>query len=351
MTRSLRIPVHHTQPCQHLQLPCPRTGDRQRWKRHLSDEFVVALTPDRTPPRIFGLTPEDLSTVAGNSLPVGVRFDQSITVSALAGSLRVVRAGRDNRFDTVDDEIIAGSVTLDDDGAGLKFFPATGGWVNGIYRAELAAGVADEAGNGIPEARRWDLHGERSCRAADRLDPACQQHTADRSAWIRFVSGSLKWSDRPTCSPNCDWWGMARTRYQGTPDDVVMVPTGVTSLPRERAVVYALPSALAPMHWRAELGTNVTDFVGNRVSGDRSWSFTVPTVIDLTGRVVFADGSPADGVTLRLRGAWKTLGTSVNGAFRFNSVVLASPKPFRVEAHLRQGASEYLAQTPDRWVW
>ncbi|MBL9134830.1 MAG: Ig-like domain-containing protein, partial [Verrucomicrobiales bacterium] len=311
-----------------------------------SEEFMVALTPDRTPPRIFALTPEDLSTVAGNSLPVGVRFDQPVTVSALADSLRVVRAGRDNRFDSADDEIIAGNVALDDDGLGLTFFPAVGGWVNGLYRVELSAGITDAAGNAITSARRWTF--TVSDRVAPQIvatEPADSTRPTGRVDTVRIAFTEMV---GPTnLLTELRLVGDGPDEAPGTSDDVVMVPTGVTPLPRERAVVYALPAPLASMHWRVELGTNVTDFVGNRLSGDRAWSFTVPTIIDLTGRVVFADGSPADGVTLRLRGAWKTLGKSVNGAFRFNPVMLASPKPFRVEAHLRQGESEYLAQTAD----
>lgn len=111
-------------------------------------------------PRVVSTTPANGSFSAGQVLEA--RFNGPINPATLKNRFTVTSAGPDTRHGTADDIAIAGGlVTYDADAraAQLNFTPRL---AVGSYRAQLAAEVADAAGNTLGSVFRWDftvLHG------------------------------------------------------------------------------------------------------------------------------------------------------------------------------------------------
>lgn len=118
-----------------------------------SDEIIVALLPDQTPPRAQP-TPPSINGFAVSPSSIGVVFNEPIDDRSLSGRFRLTYLGPDRVGGTTDDFPIDGQVTYNSGarGATLQFPTLT---TEGRYLASLVAGVTDLAGNAITNDLVW----------------------------------------------------------------------------------------------------------------------------------------------------------------------------------------------------
>ncbi|MCW8138074.1 MAG: Ig-like domain-containing protein [Planctomycetota bacterium] len=112
-----------------------------------SDELVIDLVPDGTPPEVTRLVPSN-GGLLGQLGTVAAFFNEPIDPASLTpGAFRVIAAGPDALFGTADDVLIAGTREVREQLQGAFFTPIGGDLPPGRYRAELTSDVRDVAGN------------------------------------------------------------------------------------------------------------------------------------------------------------------------------------------------------------
>ncbi|MBI3417533.1 MAG: Ig-like domain-containing protein [Verrucomicrobia bacterium] len=158
------------------------TGGNFTW----TDETIVTLVPDTTPPRITQRSP----LIGAKSVQtITAYFDGQMDSATLnAASFKLISAGADGLFDTADDApVIGGSASYEADlkSAALNFASPL---PDGLYRAVLTTAVADLAGNHLASDYTW------------------QFRVADAVFWIRTTDGvwsdPLNWSTGAVPGPN-----------------------------------------------------------------------------------------------------------------------------------------------------
>jgi hypothetical protein len=136
------------------------TGGNVSW----SEELVLILMPDATPPAVIRVLPS-ASSLAGAITNIFAFFSEPINAATLApASFRLSHAGADGLFGTPDDAVVSGGTiryqeTLN---AVLLQFPAS--LAPGNYRAAVSAPIADRAGNPLTQPFSWGF------RVFDRVD-------------------------------------------------------------------------------------------------------------------------------------------------------------------------------------
>ncbi len=106
-------------------------------------------------PRVVSTTPSNVSVSAGRRIEA--RFNGPIDPATLKDRFTLATAGTDGRFGTADDVAVTGGVVAYDGenrAAQLRFATPL---PSGSYRAQLAADVADAAGNTLGGLFRWDF--------------------------------------------------------------------------------------------------------------------------------------------------------------------------------------------------
>lgn len=118
-----------------------------------SEEQIVELLADRTPPRARPVAPT-ANGFAVSPARIGVVFNEPIDATTLSGRLQLAFLGADRRPDTPDDRAIAGTVRFEPElrSAELRFAVLE---QPGRYQAILRAGVADVAGNAMTQDLVW----------------------------------------------------------------------------------------------------------------------------------------------------------------------------------------------------
>jgi hypothetical protein len=143
-------PLLSVQPSFTMRARAADTGGNATW----TEEIVVNLTADSTPPRVTNVSPRDRA-VLGRLGAVAAFFSEPINPASLTANAFALReAGMDGKFDTSDDVAIAGTTEFRRDVLGA-FFNVTGGLPPGKYRAEVATSVTDLAGNHLAALRAW----------------------------------------------------------------------------------------------------------------------------------------------------------------------------------------------------
>ena len=106
-------------------------------------------------PRVVSTTPSNVSVSAGRLIEA--RFNGPIDPATLKDRFTLATAGTDGRFGTADDvAVTGGSVAYDSESNAAQLRFATR-LPSGSYRAQLAADVADAAGNTLGGLFRWDF--------------------------------------------------------------------------------------------------------------------------------------------------------------------------------------------------
>jgi len=130
------------------------TGGNFAW----SDELLVALALDATPPRLTRVSPMSGVVVTQAVDTVFAYFNEAMDAATLnAASFLLRSAGPDNRLGTADDVAPAGGTvsyreTLN---AAVLAFPAP--LPLGLYRAVITAAVTDAAGNHFTNQFTWSF--------------------------------------------------------------------------------------------------------------------------------------------------------------------------------------------------
>lgn len=133
-------------PTFRLQARASDTGGNFAW----SQNIVVSLTPDTTPPIVRRTSP-GTNGVVDITDSIFVFFNEPINAAGLTpDTFRVLFAGADNQFGTADDFWVTNSVVGFRDSIRAAVFTATNGFAQGLYRFTLATNLTDVAGNALP---------------------------------------------------------------------------------------------------------------------------------------------------------------------------------------------------------
>ena len=111
-------------------------------------ELTLQVVSDATAPRVLWVTPIDGAEIAADSETVfSVRFTEPLDRESFSPNeaLAVFSAGVDGQLETADDEVINGRAEYIPALQTLTFSPSR--LPGGLYRASLAGGYADRAGN------------------------------------------------------------------------------------------------------------------------------------------------------------------------------------------------------------
>lgn len=135
------------------------TGGNATW----TAELRLGLSPDRTPPKATPLAPA-VNGAAGNVRSVALAFNEPVESDSVSARLEVLSAGPDGALGTADDQPVAGTFVLRNDGT-TAFLNFSQPLPSGHYSARLAAGVTDRSGNATTKEVTWNfraLNGEDS---------------------------------------------------------------------------------------------------------------------------------------------------------------------------------------------
>lgn len=119
------------------------TGGNATW----TEELLVALVEDRTPPAVRAVHPAD-ETFVGSVDEVSVLFTELLDPATLTTqSIRVIAGGPDRLLGSADDQEVTGAtlVTTTNDVLVRLQFPEF--LPSDVYRVEVGAGISDRAGN------------------------------------------------------------------------------------------------------------------------------------------------------------------------------------------------------------
>ena len=127
------------------------TGGNFSW----SDEIVVELTPDTTPPLLAGTDPGN-DTVVTNANAVFAFFNEPMSlVSLRSANFHLVWAGPDWRVGTADDQMVFGAVNTYRDTLNVGVLEFSAGLEMGAYQCILTTNATDAAGNRLTTGQRW----------------------------------------------------------------------------------------------------------------------------------------------------------------------------------------------------
>jgi len=118
------------------------TGGNATW----SEQVLIRLVPDATPPRLRRISPTDGSFVRDLDT-IGIVFNETMNPASLATNLTFRGAGPDGAFFTVDDITFPSLVLTFPADIPSAFLAFDSPLAPGRYRLEVAAAAADRAGN------------------------------------------------------------------------------------------------------------------------------------------------------------------------------------------------------------
>src|SRR5262249_41431311 len=129
------------------------TGGNATW----SDEFVIDLVPDATPPRIRKVQP--LAAAIVGSVDTGLAyFTEPINQSTLNNtSFKLFTAGADGAFGTADDVVVTGGTLSYRETINAAVLTFASNLAPGNYQAVVGPPIADLAGNAIAAPYHWSF--------------------------------------------------------------------------------------------------------------------------------------------------------------------------------------------------
>ena len=130
------------------------TGGNLRW----SEEILVALTPDATPPRVLGTDPATNSIVSITNPPSAVfaYFNEPMDVASLGfGNYRLISSGLDNRLGSADDRVMTNTTVTYRDTLNAGVIELSAPLGLGLYQGIITTNVTDAAGNHLASEYRW----------------------------------------------------------------------------------------------------------------------------------------------------------------------------------------------------
>lgn len=149
------------------------TGGNTTW----SQELVLNLVPDATPPRVLRALPA-AGSILGSVDTAAVYFSEPIVVATLTpATLRLVFAGADNIFGNADDSVVAGGAISYRDNLNAVFLTFSADLPPGSYRIAVGPNVTDLTGNAMSAEfsstfRVFSLADEDNDGVPDELEPS-----------------------------------------------------------------------------------------------------------------------------------------------------------------------------------
>ena len=143
-----------------IQARASDTGGNVTW----SDELLLTLQPDASPPRVVRTipTPSALSGTISNLFAI---LSEPIMANTVSGtSLRLTHAGADGVFGTADDSAVTGGTVSHQETLNAAVLQFNSALPTGNYRASVGPPISDLAGNIMLDTFSW------SFRVFDRVD-------------------------------------------------------------------------------------------------------------------------------------------------------------------------------------
>ncbi len=124
----------------------------------LSEELVINLTADVTPPRVLRTVPAN-ATFLGQANTLEAYFNEPINANTLGSStFRLISAGPDNIIGTSDDAAVSGGSILYRDNPNVAALTFATDLPSGVYRALVEPPIADLRGNALAAEFSWGFH-------------------------------------------------------------------------------------------------------------------------------------------------------------------------------------------------
>jgi hypothetical protein len=121
----------------------------------VSDELVINLTPDITPPRVLRTVPANAAFL-GQANTLEVHFNESINPNTLSSvAFRVISAGPDNIIGSSDDAAMSGGSISYRDNPNVAALTFGTDLPLGVYRALVGPPIADLRGNVLAAEFSW----------------------------------------------------------------------------------------------------------------------------------------------------------------------------------------------------
>lgn len=127
------------------------TGGNRTW----TPLRTITLTQDAAPPAVLRTAPRDGAILGGNVAVAAVLTEPVAVASINTQSLTLLFAGADRVFGTLDDAPVSAQVSYSPGNLTAFLQPLTNSLGPGVYRATLAAGILDEAGNASLTPTEW----------------------------------------------------------------------------------------------------------------------------------------------------------------------------------------------------
>jgi hypothetical protein len=130
------------------------TGGNFKW----SDEILVQLSPDLTPPTVLRTDPATNSIVSITNPPSAVfaYFNEPMDQASLNfGNYQLIFAGADNRFGTADDRLMTNATVTYRETLNAGVIELSSPLGLGVYQCIITTNVTDAAGNHLVNEFRW----------------------------------------------------------------------------------------------------------------------------------------------------------------------------------------------------
>lgn len=244
--------------------------------RYASDIMV----PDTTPPQVTATVPVSNATGVSPYLPIKATFNEALDPASVTASTFVL-AGPGGS--------VAGTVIYIEASRTASFAPTTALLPNTTYTATLTTGIKDLADNPLAAPYVWSF----TTGAADTVSPTIVSHQPATNAISVPLSSNIVITFSEELKPTTVVGGnFALVGPQG--------PVGWSYFAYDATTfkVTATPVMLLPTSRYTLTISNVTDWAGNGLSGEKSWSFTTdiePALRayhgDLHNHTSYSDGS------------------------------------------------------------
>jgi hypothetical protein len=243
------------------------------------------IVPDSTPPQVTGTVPVSNAIGVSPYLPVSATFNESLNPATVTTATFML----DGPSGAVD-----GMVTYADATHTASFAPTVGLAANTTFTATLTTGIMDASNNPLAAPYVWNF----TTGAADVVSPTIVSHSPATNAISVPVNSNIVITFSEDLKPTTAVGGnFALVGPQG--------PIGWSYFTYDPATfkVTATPVMLLPTTRYTLTIDTVTDWAGNGLTGEKSWSFTTalePAMQayhgDIHNHSSYSDGSltPAD---------------------------------------------------------
>jgi hypothetical protein len=243
-----------------------------------TDRITIIRSPDSIPPSVFTTSPADGATNIDPSTSVLVTFSESIQPTTVNNNSFIIKSFAGSQID--------GDISVLESGAQATFKPSNNFVANGTYTATLTTDITDLSGIPLSEAYIWTFEtGEGDTVAPTIITTSPLPGSTDVSlnASIKVTFSELMHPLSIT-TDTFILFDATNNRINGVVSPSGSYATFAPSSPLQQNSLYT-----------AMVTTGVTDYAGNSLENDYSWSFI--TTIPDTNPPTVINSSPSDNET------------------------------------------------------